>query len=169
MSYLTYLTYLIPLYGGCPDYLLSALQVLQNRAARLATKSNWAHPPLGCSFRVAYCVEQTIVFQSVMLFFKAKQSTKPAYLYDQISAKFNVNTRLGTNNGIRETRRLKSTLARKSFVPRTIGQWNRLPASIRNTSKIGKFREKLKSWVKENFWDNLFNTSTAFSLVFYYI
>ena len=38
---MSYLTYLIPLYGGCPDYLLSALQVLQNRAARLATKSNW--------------------------------------------------------------------------------------------------------------------------------
>ena len=149
---MSYLTYLIPLYGGCPDYLLSALQVLQNRAARLATKSNWGTSSSRMLTQLGWLtVEQMIVFQSVMLFFKAKQSTKPAYLYDQISAKFNVNTRLGTNNGIRETRRLKSTLARKSFVPRTIGQWNRLPASIRNTSKIGKFREKLKSWVKENF------------------
>ena len=38
---MSYLSYLIPLYGGCPDYLLTALQTLQNRAARLVTKSSW--------------------------------------------------------------------------------------------------------------------------------
>ena len=39
--FMSYLSYLIPLYGGAPEYLITALQTLQNRAARLVTKSDW--------------------------------------------------------------------------------------------------------------------------------
>ena len=39
---MSYFMYLIPLYGGCSEYLLTALQTLQNRAARLVTKSSWS-------------------------------------------------------------------------------------------------------------------------------
>ena len=35
------LAYLIPLWGGCEGYLIRAMQVLQNRAARQVTKLNW--------------------------------------------------------------------------------------------------------------------------------
>ena len=38
---ISHITYLIQLYGGCSDQLLSSLQVLQNKAARLVTKLDW--------------------------------------------------------------------------------------------------------------------------------
>ena len=149
---MSYLTYLIPLYGGCTDYLLSALQILQNRAARLATKSNWGTSSSKMLTQLGWLsVKQMIVFHSLMLFFKAKLYKKPVHLHGQISVKFGANTRLGLNNGIREIRRFQTTLGRQSFVPRTISHWNNLPATIRNISRIGIFKEKLRSWVKDNF------------------
>ena len=87
-----------------------------------------------------------------MIFFKIRRDRKPVYLYNQISEKFAVNTRLGLNNGIRETRRFKSTLGTQSFTPRSIKQWNSLPVEIRTESSNDKFRSKLRAWVKLNFW-----------------
>ena len=39
--FMSNLRYLIQLWGGCSNYLLDILQVLQNRAARLVTRSSW--------------------------------------------------------------------------------------------------------------------------------
>ena len=70
---MSYLTYLIPLYGGCPEYLLTALQVLQNRAARHVTKSSWATSSSAMLLQVGWLnVRQMIVFHSLVLLFKAK-------------------------------------------------------------------------------------------------
>ena len=40
-TFMSYLSYIIPLIGGSSEYLITALQTLQNRAARLVTKSDW--------------------------------------------------------------------------------------------------------------------------------
>ena len=150
---MTYLTYLIPLYGGCPDYLLKSLQVLQNRAARLATRSAWGTASFIMLQQLGWLsVRQMIVFHSLKLFYKVKLYKKPSYLYSQISHKFNANTRLGRNNGIKEHRRVKSTLPRNSCIPRTINHWNSLPQSLRMAPNIPTFRSKLRNWVKNNFW-----------------
>ena len=42
--FMSVLAYLIPLWGGCEGYLVRAMQVLQNRAARQVTKLNWFTP-----------------------------------------------------------------------------------------------------------------------------
>ena len=150
--FMSYLTYLIPLYGGCPEYLLSALQILQNRAARLATKSSWYTASAQMLQQLGWLsVRQMIVFHSLVLVFKTRMNQKPAYLYSQVSAQFSVNTRLAVSHGIRETRRTQSEIGRKSFFPRTIKQWNSLPADVRSATSLGKFKMKLKSWVKQHF------------------
>jgi hypothetical protein len=38
------LIYLIQWWGGCSDYLINFLQILQNRAARLVTRLGWFTP-----------------------------------------------------------------------------------------------------------------------------
>ena len=38
--FMSKLIYLMPLWGGCEDYLVRALQVVQNKAARSITKLN---------------------------------------------------------------------------------------------------------------------------------
>ena len=150
--FMSYLSYLIPLYGGSPEYLITALQTLQNRAARLVTKSDWGTSSSSMMSQIGWLnVRQMIVFHSLMIIFKTSRDRKPVYLYNQISQKFAVNTRLGVNNGIKETRRFKSTLGIQSFTPRSIKQWNGLPMDIRTESSIVKFRSKLKAFVKLNF------------------
>ena len=92
--FMSYLTYLIPLYGGCPEYLLSALQILQNRAARLATKSSWYTASAQMLQHLGWLsVRQMIVFHSLVLVFKTRMNQKPVYLHSQVTAQFSVNTR----------------------------------------------------------------------------
>ena len=65
---MSYLSYLMPLYGGCPDYLLNALQILQNRAARLVTKSSWYTPSSTMLLQVGWLsVRQMITYHSLVL------------------------------------------------------------------------------------------------------
>ena len=39
--FMSKLIYVIPLWAGCENYLINALQVVQNSAARAVTKCNW--------------------------------------------------------------------------------------------------------------------------------
>ena len=149
---MSYLSYRIPLYGGCPEYLISALQILQNRAARLATNSGWYTASAQMLLHLGWLsVRQMIVFHSLVLIFKTRMNQRPVYLHNQVSTRFRVNTRLSANNGIRGTRHNQSELGRKSFLPRTINQWNNLPAEVRSAPSLGKFKMKLKSWVRQHY------------------
>ena len=141
--FMSYLSYLIPLYGGSPEYLITALQILQNRAARLVTKSDWGTSSSSMMSQIGWLnVRQLIVSTHDII-----QDKKPVHLYNQISQKFVVSV----SNGIRETRRFKSTLGRQSFIPCSIRQWNSLPVDIRTESSMVMFRSKLRAWVKQNF------------------
>ena len=42
--FMSKLVYLIPLWGGCQQYLMKSLQTLQNKAARVVTKLDWQTP-----------------------------------------------------------------------------------------------------------------------------
>ena len=146
---MSYLSYLMPLYGGCPDYLLHALQTLQNRAARLVTKSGWFTPSVDMLQQVGWLnVNQLIVYHSLVLLFKTRQEKKPTYLYEKISTPFSANTRLATSDGIRYDMRSKSNIAKQSFLPRTVVQWNSLPPDMRKMSHLSKFKQSLRQWVK---------------------
>ena len=148
--FMSYLSYLMPVYGGCAEYLLDALQILQNRAARLVTKSSWYTPSAIMLQQVGWLsVRQMVSYYSLIILFKAKQNKVPYHIYDRISAPFNLDTRLSRNNGIKEDRKMKSRIATQSFLPRTICQWNRLPPDIRSISEAQKFKLKVKQWVKQ--------------------
>ena len=148
---MSYLRYLVPLYDGCPEYHLNSLQVLQNKAARLVTKANWYTPSTTMLQQVGWLtIRQMIVYHSLIMIYQVKQEKKPSYIYDRISTSFNVATRLAENNGIKENRKMKTNLGIQSFLPRAINDWNRLPADIRTTSNLIKFKAGVKLWVKQN-------------------
>ena len=42
--FMSKLIYVIPLWAGCENYLINALQIIQNSAARAVTKCNWRTP-----------------------------------------------------------------------------------------------------------------------------
>ena len=62
------LCYLIQLWGGCESYLVKALQVLQNRAARAITGCNWYTPTRTLLIKCNWLsINQMTFYQSVML------------------------------------------------------------------------------------------------------
>ena len=149
---MSYLVYLIQLYGGCSEFLLSALQVLQNRAANLVTRLGWRTPVRTLLLQCGWLsIRQLVVFHSILLLFNTRQTKKPTYIHSKISQDFNLRTRLATSFGIKDTRMLEKTTAQQSFIPRTVKIWNeRLPAELRTETALKIFKTKLKTWVKEN-------------------
>ena len=149
---LSHLTYLIQLYGGCSEQLISSLQILQNKSARLVTNLDGSTPIATLLLQCGWMsVRQMIAYHSILLLHTSKQNKKSGYIYSKISTKFERRTRLGTTGGIKDMRNFGSTLAQASFLPRSIKIWNeQLPASIRSEESLDEFKEKLKTWITKD-------------------
>ena len=137
------LVYCLPLFGGCNKVDLHDLQVLQNKAAQIVT-----HKPPRTSRKELYdqlgwmTVCQLVVYHTLLMVYKIRQSGEPEYM-----ASFLKND---TRTGKIMEPNIKLGLAQKSFCFRGSSDWNSLPSSIRNSTKIGEFKRKLKSWVLQN-------------------
>ena len=65
--------YLIQLWGGCSDYLIKFIQVIQNRAARLVTKLDWYTPVQKLLDQCGWLsVKQLVEYHSLLLVYKVK-------------------------------------------------------------------------------------------------
>ena len=96
------LIYLIQWWGGCSDYLIKFVQILQNRAARLVTKLGWLTPTAVLLHQCGWLsVRQLVHYHSLVLAFKVKLHGKPEYFRQHFSAEFPYQTRLATGMGIR--------------------------------------------------------------------
>ena len=137
------LVYCLPLFGGMDTGDLKDLQILQNKAAQIATLS----PPR--SERAAMfdklkwlTVIQLEYYPSVITVFKIRSSGEPKYLANSL-LKDSRNARIMIPN-------LELRLTQKSFTIRGAGYWNRLPENIRKQSKIGIFKKLAQKWILEN-------------------
>ena len=145
------LIYLIQWWGGCPDYLLKLLQILQNRAARLVTKQSQYTPNRVVLHQCGWLsVRQMVHYHSLLLVHKVKLDAKPEYFKSHFSSEFPYRTRLATGMGIRRDNRYNHDVTRLSFIPRTTAAWNQLPANLRSIETTTLFKNKLKSWIKDN-------------------
>ena len=148
---LSKLIYLIQWWGGCSDYLINFLQILQNRAARLVTRLGWFTPVAVLLHQCGWLsVRQMVHYHSLVLLFKIQLQGKPEYFKEQFSSDFPYRTRLATGMGIRRGDQNQHDVTKTSFVPRTIATWNLLPVHIRSIKSIPQFKQKLKAWIQEN-------------------
>ena len=124
------LTYLIEVWGGCPDYLLDMLQSVQNRAARIVCNS-WDRTPTKSLLRSCgwLSIRQLVVQTRIMLVFKIRRDGRPCYFKEKFSNETNpgYKTRFQVQEKIKKSRIYKYEEAKKSFVPNSIDLWNRLP------------------------------------------
>ena len=137
------LIYCLPLFGGCTKEQTHELQVLQNRAAQIVTRK----PPYSTRKHLYditgwLTVSQLVVYHSLLMIYKIRKSREPEYL-----AKFFLNE---TRTGRIMEPCIKLGLAQKSFCIRGTSCWNTLPPSIRNSTKLGEFKRKLKLWIIQN-------------------
>ena len=145
------LIYLIQWWGGCSDYLINFLQILQNRAGRLVTKHGQFTPNRLVLHHCGWLsVRQLVHYHSLLLLFKVKLQAKPEYFKAHFTTEFPYRTRLATGMGIRRDDRLHHEVSKRSFIPRTTSVWNQLPASLRSLSSVFQFKKALKAWIKNN-------------------
>ena len=151
---LSTVTYIIQVYGGCSGYLLDTLQVLQNKAARCVTQLPWRTPTTTLLTQCGWLsIRQLVMFHSLVLLFKVKMDRKLSYIYKNIGDQPGRSTRQESsrteNHQLKEIRNLGTETARRTFVPRSIHQWNSLPLNLREVNSIAVFKKSLKLWTKE--------------------
>ena len=147
------LIFQICLWGGTEDYLLDALQVVQNKAARCVAKKDRYTPIKTLLNQCGWLnVRQLVYYHSVILIHKVLQTGYPKYIHSRLATQFPYNTRLAQSDSVRMGPDFKSKLevTEKSFINRATNSYNRIPQEIRKISKIETFKVQLKQWLREN-------------------
>ena len=134
------LLYCLPLFCGCEGTELKSLQVLQNRAAQIVTRSpprshrKWMFDKLNW-----LTINQMTHYHTLLTLFRIRLSNEPEYLA----------TILRQENAYGRILRPKPNLelAEKSFGIRGIRLWNRLPMELKTEMKVSGFKVKLRKWV----------------------
>ena len=134
--FMSKLGFMIPLWSGCQEYLIRALQTIQNKAARVVTKHDRRVPVKQilkeCGWR---SVKQEMFFQTVMQVHKVLMQTNPVYLYRKLIAdgSYSYRTRSSSTSSIRQSISFKTglTLCKDSFRWRGVTCYEELPWEVR--------------------------------------
>ena len=137
------LAYCLPLYGGMEKGDLCSMQVMQNKAARIAAAMPFRSSREAIFDKVGWLtVQQLISYYTVLLIYKIRQSKQPEYLAKKLKN--------DSRNGRILLPKVNLQLANNSFCQRGASAWNRLPRHIREITTIGSFKVASKKWVLEN-------------------
>ena len=135
------MVYCLPLFGGCDRADLDSLQVLQNKAAQIVTRSPPRSPRKPMYDQLDWLtVNQLVAYHTLLQIFKIRKSQQPEYLF-AILGRDNRNGHIVVTN-------TQLSLAKKSFTFRGSELWNQLPADIRKNHKLGNFKKACRNWIK---------------------
>ena len=151
--------YLLPLYGGCPEYLLSAIQTKQTEAMRQVTGRRWVIPGkqfVSTAELLKQCgwlsVRQLSFYTTVLSVHKTLVNETPEVIYEKLTSGRMYRTRGAGNISVKRTcvneARLK--VASTSYRWRGHQQHSSLPNNLKDESNLTVFKCRLKSWVREN-------------------
>ena len=139
--------------GGTEYFLLSSLQIVQNKAARVVAKRGIYTPVVDLLRQCGWLsVRQLVFYHSVILVHKTLQTKTPRYIYSKLATEFPYNTRLASSESVRmgPEFQAKLSLTEKSFMNRATVSYNQLPASLRKVQNEQTFKKQLKHWVLKN-------------------
>ncbi len=141
------LDYCNALLGGCPASSINKLQIVQNAAARVLTRSrkydhitpilqslHW----LPIKFRISYKI--------LLLAYKALNDLAPAYLTNLLSRYNPTRSLRSQNSGLLVVPRIaKSTKGGRTFSYLAPKLWNSLPENVRGSDTLSLFKSRLKT------------------------
>jgi hypothetical protein len=149
--FISKLSYLIALWGGCGTGLMRSLQIIQNKVARVVTRLDWSTPTRvilnQCGWLSVY---QLAFYHSVLITYKVKLNHTPRYLDSMFTWSYEVNTRQAASGQIRQTGRPRLDITKDSFRYRAADQYNQLPIEVRNSENLRTFKFKAKAWIQDN-------------------
>ena len=151
--FMSKLSYLIQLWGGAEGYLLKALQVIQNKAARAVTRMTWFTPTKVLLKRCRWLsVKQLVFYHRVVTAHKIIKSKAPLYLHRKMSTSHPYQTRQATDGAIRfgENFEGRSSMAGNSFCYGGTVAYNIIPAEVRAANTLQNFKQRLRKWVINN-------------------
>ena len=149
--FMSKLSYLIALWGGCGIVLRKTLQIIQNKVARVVTKLDWSTSTAVLLNQVGWLsVNQLIFYHSVLQIFKVNKAQTPKYLDSMFSWTYIYNTRQAVGGVIRLVGKPRLDVTKNSFRWRAANQFNQLPAEIRRCQTLASFKTNAKTWIKEN-------------------
>ena len=152
--FMSKLIYMIPLWSGCPDYLTNALQICQNKAARIVTRAGkYTHISQllkQCGWR---SVRQEMAYHTILTLHNIFLHKQPLYLYRRLTADgpYPYSTRRASSSSIRQSTSFKTNLdlCKQSFRWRGAALYEKIPASIRVLANMEKVKKALDTWVKQ--------------------
>ena len=144
--------YLLPLYGGAPDYLLKSVQVQQLKAARFVCGYKsfyWSTKQLldKCGW---LSVKQQEYYSTTLLAHKIVISSLPRNISADMVVPHGRNTRAAAQGAIRygTNYRGESEFTRSSFKYRAQKYYSDIPGQIKNMS-LPAFKTRLKKHIAE--------------------
>ena len=150
--FMSKLSYLITVWGGCQQYLLAGLQVIQNEAMRAVCKRRISYPVKDLLKETNWLsVRQLIFFHSTMQAWKIINFRYPVYLHSKlVGNRPRYADRLAAAGSLVRGRRPRLQLIESSWRWRAAQYWDQLPRNIREIKENKVFKNQLKEWVKSN-------------------
>ena len=145
--FMSKLLYCMNLWGGCS----SALQVCQNRAARVITRNDWSvrnEANLG-QLEWLNC-KQLVFYFSALQMYKIRKFRSPASLSEMFDWRYNYRTRAAAAGLVKPVGTARLALAQDSFRWRAAANFNRIPVNITEIISLDSFKKSLKTWIMEN-------------------
>ena len=149
------LDYCNSLLYNLPNTLTKRLQLLQNSAARLVTRTKRHHHITPILYDLHWLpVCQRIKFKILLLTFKILNNQAPAYLTELLERNnSNRLTRQSATVRLLEPRFNTQSYGSRSFSSAAPRLWNNLPNNIRNAPSLHCFKSALKTFLFTEYYD----------------
>ena len=134
--------YLIQLWGGCEGYLLKALQVQVNKAARSVTGLSGFTSTKKLMQKCGWLtVKQLVQYQAIIMVHKTLHASRPLHMYSRLHSDYSYSTRQHSTGCIRldHNYMCRGDLPKNSFRYRGAHYYNALSAQIRTVRNMNTF------------------------------
>ena len=151
--FMSKLTYLMPVWAGCEEYMVNSLQIVQNKVARTMTKqSRFTSTRKLMEDCQWLSTRQLMFYHSVLQLHKTLKNQAPVYLFQKATEgrEYHYRTRQATGGVLRQGPKAGLDLSRRGWCCRSVEDYNKLPHSLRLDMKLPSFKKKLKEWTKKN-------------------
>ena len=152
------LTYMMTLWGGCPNYMIIQLQKLQNEALRLVTQKKWEIIGVKKMSTKRLLLEtgqlsinQMVAYYSILNVRKIITNKEPEYLSTKImrnSVTHDHGTRANTGTNLR-MEDTKLGIAKNSFRWRATEIYNKMPRALKEGASTRSVKMDIKVWVSK--------------------
>ena len=144
---LSHLDYCSPVWSSAPKSILRKLQIAQNRAARLVLHCPMRTNTDSMHHKLSWLpVEKRLALSTATFFSNSIYSTKPEFLYSQITRCRDVHSHFTRTAGDGQIMlpHPKSNALKKTVIYRAITHWNSCPLHIRQSSNKSTFKYHLR-------------------------